>query len=162
MDITVQLDDPNAPDARALLEAAHELMQSLFPEKPPRAPLIAPLTAPEARFFTARMDQRAVGCCALILHHGFAEIKRMYVAPGARGQGIALGLLKSVERTARLEGHNLLKLESGALLTGAHRLYVRHGFVPCGAFGNHCPSAASLFMEKHLGDPALPPRSSSG
>ena len=162
MDIAVQLDDPNAPDARALLQAAHELMQSLFPETPPRAPSIAPLKAPEARFFTARMDQRVVGCCALILHRGFAEIKRMYVAPGAREQGIASHLLKSVERTARLEGHNLLKRESGALLTGAHRLYARHGFVPCGAFGNHSPSAVSLFMEKYLGDPALPPRSSSG
>lgn len=162
MDITVRLDDPNAPDARALLEAAHELTQSLFPEKPPRAPSIAPLTAPEARFFTARRDGHAVGCCALIMHRGFAEIKRMYVAPGARGQGIAARLLETVERTARQEGQTLLKLESGALLNDAHRLYARNGFVPCGAFGNHSPSAASLFMEKHMGDPALPPRSSSG
>jgi len=33
MDIAVRLDDPNSPEARALLQAAHELMQSLFPER---------------------------------------------------------------------------------------------------------------------------------
>ncbi|MEB3419205.1 GNAT family N-acetyltransferase [Salipiger marinus] len=162
MDIAVRLDDPNSPEARALLQAAHELMQSLLPEPPPRALSLAPLAAPESRVFIARMNLHAVGCCAMILHRDFAEIKRLYVAPEARRLGIAARLLQAVERAARQEGYNLLKLESGARLTNAHRLYARSGFTACGQFGAHAQSAASLFMEKHLRAAAPPPRSSSG
>ncbi|HBT02964.1 MAG TPA: hypothetical protein DEB47_24675 [Citreicella sp.] len=98
MDIAVRLDDPNSPEARALLQAAHELMQSLLPEPPPRALSLAPLAAPGSRVFIARMNLHAVGCCAMILHRDFAEIKRLYVAPEARRLGIAARLLQAVDQ----------------------------------------------------------------
>src|SRR5689334_4542222 len=46
-------------------------------------------------------DGRAVGCGALRrLDNSSAEIKRMYVVPGSRGQGVSTRLLRALEEAA--------------------------------------------------------------
>jgi putative acetyltransferase len=41
------------------------------------------------RFFVACLDGMAAGCRGVALLDGFAEVKRMYVRPSARGRGVA-------------------------------------------------------------------------
>ncbi len=42
-----------------------------------------------------------------------AEVKRMYVAPGARGLGLARAMLAHLEETARAAGAEAMVLETG-------------------------------------------------
>ncbi|TMQ14021.1 MAG: GNAT family N-acetyltransferase [Deltaproteobacteria bacterium] len=52
---------------------------------------------PHIQFFVARVDGAAVGCGGVALFADFAEVKRMYVRPAARGHGIADALLARME-----------------------------------------------------------------
>jgi GNAT superfamily N-acetyltransferase len=97
-------------------------------------------------------DGTALGCGALRrLGNGVAEIKRMYVAPAARGRGIATALLAALEDTARDRGWTTLRLETGPRQPEAIGLYSRAGYRPIEAFGAYAgaPDAEdSLFFER--------------
>jgi putative acetyltransferase len=110
---------------------------------------------PNVRFFVARLDGEAVGCGALALFDGYAEVKRMYTREAARGQGVGTALLARLEEEARNAGKPLLRLETGTYQTAAIGLYERFGFQCCAAFGHYADLAphriaASLFYEKSL------------
>src|SRR6187455_1248869 len=107
---------------------------------------------PGVVFFVAHLDGAAVGCGAIALADGFAEVKRMYVRPSARGRGVAQAILGRLEEEARSRGKKRLTLETGDVRYDAHRLYERAGFTRCGAFGEYLKMAPhaierSVFME---------------
>lgn len=142
--------DPKGPDATALLSASHALMQSLFPPEDNFFLDIDALCAPDIRFFTAMEGATCLGTGALALRDGYGEVKSMFVDETARGRGVADAILRRIEGEARNLGLAALKLETGNVLHAAHRLYARHGFTPCGPFGDYPNSPSSIFMEKAL------------
>lgn len=144
--------DPRAPGATALLKASHALMQSLFPPEENFYLDIDALCATDIRFFVARINARVVGTGALAIRDGYGEVKSMFVDDAARGRGVADAILQRIESEARTLALPSLRLETGTLLTAAHRLYARHGFVLRGPFGDYPDSASSLFMEKDLAE----------
>lgn len=148
--IIVEKTDPHDPQATALLHQSHALMQSLFPPEDNFYLEIADLVAPHIHFFTARVGDRICGTGALAIKDGYGEVKSMFVAENARGKGIAGALLRQIEDTAREHDLPVIKLETGNVLHAAHRLYARHGFTPCGVFGDYTTAASSIFMEKRL------------
>ncbi|MGB3406470.1 MAG: GNAT family N-acetyltransferase, partial [Jannaschia sp.] len=75
-------------------------------------------------------------------------VKSMFTAPAARGLGVADAILTRLILTSAAEGRPLVRLETGVGLDAAHRLYRRHGFVPCGPFGDYEAVPASLFFER--------------
>jgi putative acetyltransferase len=93
------------------------------------------LFQPNIAFFIARAGVEAVGCGGVAFDDGFAEVKRMYVRPAARGTGVAPAVLARLEQEARAKGYRHLMLETGDDLAAAHRLYERAGFRRCEAFG---------------------------
>jgi putative acetyltransferase len=100
----------------------------------------------------ARVDGEPVGLGALRrLDPTSGEIKRMYVAPSARGGGVGARILAELERHARALGMRRLLLETGERQVEAVRLYQRAGFarVPC--FGEYVNAPLSLCMGKDLG-----------
>ncbi len=116
---------------------------------------VAAIFQPQMRFFIARRAGVALGCGGVALFPTFAEVKRVYVRPNARGRGVAQALLARIEREASAEGHTVLRLETGDRQLAALRLYERAGFVPCDAFGDYAEMtphaiATSVFMEKRL------------
>ena len=149
-EIVISQDDPHAPDATALLQASHALMQSLFPAESNHYLSVDALTAPGVRFFTARRDGVALGCAALAVMEGYGEVKSMFVAPEARGAGVGEALLARIDAQAREESLPVLRLETGSKLEVAHRLYRRAGFTERGPFGDYPDDPNSLFMEKPL------------
>jgi len=100
-------------------------------------------------------DGTALGCGALrVLGDGVAEVKRMYVAPAARGRGVAKAVLAGLEEVARERGWTTLRLETGPRQPEAIGLYSQAGYRPIEAFGAYvdAPDAEdSLFFERFLG-----------
>jgi putative acetyltransferase len=85
----------------------------------------------------------------------YAEVKRMYTRPAARGRGVAKALLYRIEDEARRANKSVLRLETGTDQQEAIGLYERMGFRPRGPFGPYaampaCNIETSLFFEKIL------------
>lgn len=56
------------------------------------------------------------------------EIKRMYVAPSARGQKLGEIILTGLEEWGKELGYGLAILETGLINFAAHKLYERNGY----------------------------------
>lgn len=148
--IIVSITDPHDAQATALLQQSHALMQALFPPEDNFYLSIDDLVASDIHFYTGRIGDTILGTGALRVYDGYGEIKSMFVDETARGKGIADAILRQIEDQARSLSLPLLKLETGNILHAAHRLYARHGFTPCGPFGDYPEIASSVFMEKRL------------
>src|SRR3954451_14971165 len=59
-----------------------------------------------------------------------AEVKRMYVAPGARGLGLARAMLAHLEQSAHAAGAEAMVLEPGMRQPEAIALYLSSGYKP--------------------------------
>ena len=147
----VRAGDPREPGALACLEASHALMESLFPPEDNHYLSIDALRVPEISFFVAEDAGTVLGTIALARKDGYGEVKSMFVAPEARGRGVARQLLSHLEEVARGMGLPLLRLETGNLLEPAIALYTAQGYRRCGAFGDYAVNGTSVFMEKPLG-----------
>ena len=149
--IKVRAADPHETCATALLRASHTLMQALYPPEHNFYLEIDELARPGIRFIVAEVGGKALGCTALALREGYGEIKSMFVDPGARGLGVGGALMAELDRIAKTEGLQILRLETGDTLDAAQRLYARNGFNICGPFGDYTEGPHSVFMEKRLG-----------
>ena len=99
----------------------------------------------------ARVGGEPVGCGALRrLDPATGEVKRMYVAPAARGTGVGARILDELERHARSLGIRRLVLETGERQASAVRLYERAGFARIPCFGEYAAAPLSLCMGKDL------------
>jgi DNA-binding MarR family transcriptional regulator/GNAT superfamily N-acetyltransferase len=87
------------------------------------------LRLPAGLFAVATLHGSPVGCGALKLHgRRPAELKRMWVAPAARGLGLGRRLLAELERLAKDHGVRVLRLETNRNLTEAIALYRSAGY----------------------------------
>ena len=82
---------------------------------------------------------------------GDAELKRMYVAPAARGRGFARLLLAELERTASVAGARRMVLETGTRQPEAIALYRSSGYRPMPRFGIYREAPGSRCFAKPLG-----------
>ncbi len=107
------------------------------------------LTPPAGLLVVARLRQQPVGCGALKFHGDApAELKRMWVAPEARGLGLGRRLLHELERLASAAGVRVVRLETNGTLTEAIALYRSSGYQEVPAFNDE-PYAHHWF-EKRL------------
>ncbi|MSO65982.1 MAG: GNAT family N-acetyltransferase, partial [Alphaproteobacteria bacterium] len=110
---------------------------------------------PHVLFHLARLDDEAVGCGGIALCTGFAELKRMYVRPKVRGQGVADAIVRHLMWEAMNAGLAVLRLETGARQGRALRFNDRWGFRPCQPFAPYrsmpvATVSASVFSERSL------------
>ena len=82
------------------------------------------------RLFLARLDGVVVGCGGVAVFDDYAEVKRMYTRPAARGRGVAKALLYIIQDEARRANKSVLRLETGTYQREAIGLYERMGFRP--------------------------------
>jgi putative acetyltransferase len=150
MSFSIRRASPTGPVARRLLAALDAYLAPLYPAEsnhslPPEA-----LAARGIEFYVARLAGEPVGCVALLSCGREAELKRLYVAPRARGAGIAKALLARIEHRARRAGARVLRLETGTRQRAAKGLYERAGFRPCPPFAGYRPDPLSLYFAKPL------------
>ena len=81
---------------------------------------------------------------------GYAEVKRMFVLPAARGLKLGQRILDRLEEQARREGITCVRLETGIHQAAALALYRGAGYVEREPFGEYQPDPLSVFMEKTL------------
>lgn len=151
MTFAIALEDPAKPEIIALLEDGERYGASLYPAESNHFLSIDELRADNVLFAVARDgDGVAIATGALALNDGWAELKRMWVVPQARGRGLSKALLVALETRARDAGITWLRLETGIANHEALGLYERSGFVRIGPFGDYRPDPLSVFMEKRL------------
>jgi putative acetyltransferase len=80
-----------------------------------------------------------------------AEVKRMYVLPTQRGKGLALLVLREVERWAAEEGYQRCILETGIKQPEAIRLYEKAAYTRIPNFPPYEAVATSVCMERRIG-----------
>jgi len=140
--------------AAALVQAMREEIAALYdgldldgPDMPKAGP--GELGPPGGRFVVGYEDGVAV-CCGGVkrLPDGACEIKRMFVAGGARGRGFARVLLDELERVARELGYVVVRVDTGPRQARAQHLYERAGYRPIENFNAN--PMASYFAEKAL------------
>lgn len=149
--LTIRPEPPRQPDVVRLLDDAEAQSALLYPVESRHHAGIDALERHQVRFFVARLDGEAVGTGGYLPDGaGQAELKRLFVAAEARGQGIARGILAALERAARNERVHLMQLETGVHSPEALALYRRAGYRERGPFGAYAPDPLSVFMEKPL------------
>lgn len=81
---------------------------------------------------------------------GFAELKRFYVDPTHRAQGVADRVIEALVEHARAAGTHTVRLETGDKQHAAMGFYARHGFEIVDRFGPYVGSATSVCMARPL------------
>ena len=93
---------------RVLIDALDSYMLPLYPAESNHLLDVETLRQPRMRFFAAFREteagEEALGIGGCWLHDEYAEIKRVYVSPAARGLGLAKRLMERIEDEARLSG----------------------------------------------------------
>lgn len=145
--------DPRSPDAVSCLEAYYaELGQRLktgFDVNLSCDPDASDMMAPRGAFLVAYGGQVPLGCVGLKgTDKGYAEIKRLWVAPDARGTGMARRLMDAVEQRARELGIALLRLDTNSALPEAVALYRNSGWTEIERFNDD--PYPDFFFEKRL------------
>lgn len=147
--VTIAQESPRQDEVVRLVAELDAYLGELYPAESNNLLDIEALAAPDIRFFVARRSGAIVGCGAVRLDpDGYAEIKRMYVHPNARGAQIGRRLLERIEDEARAAGRTVLRLETGIHQAEALALYRKLGFRERGPFGSYRPDPVSVFMEK--------------
>lgn len=142
MEIVLTAVRPDSPDGLTALRAYAGELARRWPDKAPEPQwseeLIADdplaLTPPSGIFVVAKQGERVVACGGLRFEGadvppGAGEIKRMWVDPDVRGQGLGKRLLVHLTDLAREAGLRRLVLDTADDLLEARSLYAREGFV---------------------------------
>jgi GNAT superfamily N-acetyltransferase len=127
------LDHPDAAALCAAVQAEYVIMYGGADSSPMAAAHFEP---PEGSFLVGYLDDAPVGSAAwrrltpekAVSALVTAEIKRVYVDPGRRRQGIARLLMLALERDAHAAGIERLVLETGPMQPEAIRLYRALGY----------------------------------
>jgi putative acetyltransferase len=142
-------ESPDQPDVLQLIDELDAYQRSLYPAESNHLLDLSSLLQPNVHFAVARGGQgEALGCAAVVLMDGFAEIKRMFVSPRARGGGVGRRLLEHVEAQALAGGRHVLRLETGIHQPEALGLYERAGYSRRGPYEGYAEDPLSVFMEK--------------
>jgi ribosomal protein S18 acetylase RimI-like enzyme len=104
--------------------------------------------SPNGELYLVLLNGKVAGCGALRFMDGFAEVKRMWVDPAARGRGVGRGLLEHLESRAAAHGSLIVRLDTNETLREALALYQRAGYesIPCYNDNHH----ATHWFEKRL------------
>ena len=106
---------------------------------------------PDGSFVVGWEGEEPVACGGVIRYdETTAEIRRMYVAPAARGRGLSRLVLAALEDEARELGYSFIRLETGDRQPEAVKLYASSAFEPIPRYGPFVDDPRSLCFEKRL------------
>nr|GAJ34789.1 hypothetical protein BDOA9_0139880 [Bradyrhizobium sp. DOA9] len=145
--------DPQSEQARYCLGEYYAELSRRFKQgfdvSLSRDPDAKDMRRPRGTFLVAMSDTLPIGCVGLKgTDHGYAEIKRLWVAPAARGLRLGRRLMDAAESAARELGITLLRLDTNSALPEAAQLYRSTGWREIPRFNDD--PYPDLFFEKRL------------
>jgi putative acetyltransferase len=147
----ISFETPDQPEVISLIADLDAYQLTLYPPESVYALDMASLKQPNVLFAVARAPEgAAVGCGAIVVTPEFGEVKRMFVSPVARGQGVARRLLGALETEAQQRGVSHFMLETGPYQQEALALYERLGYARRGPYADYPDDPLSVFMEKRV------------
>jgi GNAT superfamily N-acetyltransferase len=112
---------------------------------------------PSGTFLVVWMDGRVVaGGGVRRWAEDIGEIKRMWVAPDRRRQGLGLAVLKALEDAGRRLGYRRLRLETGQPQHAAIVLYEAAGYARIRGYGRYAGMPQEVSFERRLDEDARP------
>ncbi len=144
------------PESSAAVECLSAYFQLLCENIPGITTAHVPLPDPDSDAYRPPLGQFLIawrgdlpeGCVSLhALDTGVGEVKRLWVAPAARGHGIARALMAGIESHARAAGMRTLKLDTHKSLTAAITLYRASGWTDAAPYSRY---PATHWFEKTL------------
>jgi DNA-binding MarR family transcriptional regulator/GNAT superfamily N-acetyltransferase len=151
--VTIDVADPRGDDARFCMESYFAELDSRFEDGFEQGLSTSvdytEFAEPTGLLLTARLGDDPIGCGALKFHDGEPpDIKRMWIAPSARGLGVGRRLLSALEQQAAQRGAAVVRLETNRRLDEAIALYRSSGYVEVPAFNDE--HYADHWFEKSL------------
>ena len=95
-------------------------------------------------------EDELIASGALYLFKDYAEVKRLFVLPKRRGQGLSRKIMDELERLASQNKVKCIKLETGIRQPAAIGLYKSLGFKETKAFHPYFTHEYHLYFEKKL------------
>lgn len=149
---TFAVEDPRDADLKGLIDELDADLKAASADCCALAS-VNELAEDYVQFLVARYHGHPIACGALVIKDiDWAEIKRMYVRPVARGKGLSRALLQHLIDMAQRRDLKVVKLETSDKLTAAVQLYRSAGFVDCAPFSSEqdAETSDSLFMALQL------------
>lgn len=153
MTLYFRRDDLSGCEIRALIDLHLEGMRACSPICSVHAMPVERLREEDVTFWSAWDGDRLAGCGALKeIGRDHGELKSMRTAPDFLRRGVGEHMLLHLIEEARRRGYTRFSLETGTSppFAPAEALYRKHGFQPCGAFGDYRDDPFSLFMTRAL------------
>lgn len=149
--IAITQERPDTPDATALITELEDTLAALYPQESRHGLSVEQLITEGVPFFVLRSGGEAAACGGVKLFGTeYGEIKRMYMRPQFRGQGLAKMMLNHLCDHAQAQGVLLLRLETGIHQHEAIGLYEKAGFQRRPPFADYQDDPNSVFYEKLL------------
>jgi GNAT superfamily N-acetyltransferase len=144
------------PDAVALIAEVQQeyVVRYGNPDHTPVDP--AEFAPPRGLFLVAYVDGTPAACGGWRTRDTNAELKRMYVSPAFRRQGLARAVLAELERTASAAGYRRVILETGSKQPEALALYLSSGYEPVARFGHYADAPGAKHLGKVVECPSTP------
>jgi putative acetyltransferase len=153
MNFSITQESPDQAEIYPLIQALDQALDAQYEGFCNYRLDVSALLSPQIRFFVAReqASKKVLGIGAVRFNDGFAEVKRMYSIPEARGTGVGEAILVKILDAIRSEGETVARLETGDKLVAAVGLYKKYGFTHIPAFGEYEATAdTSYCMEAKL------------
>lgn len=143
---------PSEPRVRALIDAlTAELADAGYTAEESFGYSAERLEQTGVHLVGATVDGDLAGIGGVELEgEGFAELKRFYVVPAARGTGVADAVITALLAYAADRGARHLRLETGVHQHAAMAFYARHGFTPVPRFGAYVDCTTSICLQRDL------------
>lgn len=141
----------DAPEVQRLITVMNTRRRARMPEFTPAGGSTVDardFLAPHGVFLLATRDEEPVGIGGLRrLGADAGEIKRLFVSPTARGQGIATALLRALEDRARSIGYAIVRLDTDGGVPAALALFRSAGYREIEDYNGN--EYARFWFEKH-------------
>jgi GNAT superfamily N-acetyltransferase len=151
--IRIAPEDPRSQVVQELLAAFIEDVRRRYAVAPTDVGTFDPnvVSVPRSVFLVARRDNAPIGCGALVpMDDSHVEVKRMYVKPEERGQGVARMILEELERFAREFDYDAMRLETGINQPESIALYGKGGFYRIPNFPPFAGDGSAVCFEKRI------------
>lgn len=155
-EISIRPESYASPTASSLVDALTLELAGRYPGEDPDCKGSEPdpeeFELPRGRFVVAWLKGEAIGCGGVCSAdgNGPAEVRRMYVTPEARGQGISREILAALGKEALALGNERIRLETGINQPEAIGLYESSGYARIPNYGPYIGEARSVSFEKTL------------